>query len=87
LDAGIGELTDDEGLAWAEGVVEDAGDLDSKGFDLVTLKNGPDFAVLAGFDFGEWERSGVGGLSSERGCEGEEEGRDESGELKHEASA
>jgi hypothetical protein len=59
--AGFGERTatqpgENNGLLWSE-VFENAEDFDLELFDLLTLKNGPPYAVRAGPDIFEWEEA------------------------------
>jgi hypothetical protein len=83
LDTLVGEFADDEGLAGAEGVAEDAGDFDGEGLGFGATKDGPDFTALAGFDVVEGEGGGVNGLDARGGLGVEKlkrEGRGERGE-------
>jgi hypothetical protein len=66
LDARVGELAEDEGLARTEGVADHAGYFDVKRLGLGAAKDGPNLAALAGPEFVERNgrrrrKSGLGG--------------------------
>jgi hypothetical protein len=62
LDTRISELANDERLSRAQGISENAGDLDRKRLRLSPLKNRPDYALLARLQLVEWKVGSVRGL-------------------------
>jgi hypothetical protein len=78
LHARVGETAEDERFAGAEGVADDAGDLDREGLRRVALENRPDFAGRAGAEVGEREDRGVVGWGG---------GKAEGGRLKAEKNS
>ena len=84
LHARISELANDERFPRAEGVLENAGDLDREGLGGRAAENGPDLALLPGLDFAKRNRRCVDRLGGKCG-RGKRGGREERGANQGEA--
>jgi hypothetical protein len=74
LDAGIGEFAENQRLAGAESVANDAGDFDGERLGFRAAEDSPDFATLAGLKLVEGDDLPGGRLLGEESSaeEGEE---------------